>query len=490
MSKTTLRILYAAAEAAPFVKVGGLGDVTGSLPVALRSLTKKARQGIDLDLRLVLPFHAVIPRSTASSQPVAEFLVPKTSGSVETRAYLADLEGIPVYLIAGEPVPTEGGVYSFDTQKDGEKFTFFSLAVLELCHALGWQPDILHAHDWHAALSLHELAASRGQTSFFANTRGMLTIHNLPYMGGGTDQALRAYGILPSLEMRLPDWGRYQPLPMGMAAADIITTVSPTYSREIMTAEFGCGLEPYLQSRAETVTGILNGLDIEAWDPARDSALASPFNRDAMQARPANKTALLEEVGLVPQPGTPLLILISRFDRQKGIDLVAGALRQVQDEPWQAVLLGSGDPGLEQAARQLERDLPERVRAVMRYDQALSHRMYAGGDLLLMPSRYEPCGLAQMIAMRFGCLPVAHATGGLRDTIFDLDDPARSTGFLFENATSDSLAAALRRGLAAYADQTAWQARQRFAMQQDFSWPRSAQAYFNLYLDLTQSRSV
>jgi starch synthase len=488
MTKTTLRILYVAAEAAPFVKVGGLGDVTGSLPVALRSLSKKARHGIDLDLRLVLPFHPVIPRSAASSQPVVEFLVPKPSGAVEARAYLADLEGILVYLIAGAPVPTEGGVYSLDTQKDGEKFTFFSLAALELCHTLGWQPDILHAHDWHAALSLHELAARRMQSSFFTNTRSILTIHNLPYMGGGTDQALRAYGILPSLEMRLPEWGRYQPLPMGMAAADSITTVSPTYSREIMTAEFGCGLEPYLQSRAETVTGILNGLDIAAWDPASDITLASPFNIDSIQARTANKTALLEEVGLVPQPGTPLLILISRFDRQKGIDLVAGALRQLQDEPWQAVLLGSGDSGLEQAAQQAERDLPERVRTVMRYDQDLSHRMYAGGDLLLMPSRYEPCGLAQMIAMRYGCLPVANATGGLRDTIFDLDDPARSTGFLFENATSDALSAALRRGLAAYADQTAWQARQHFAMQQDFSWTRSAQAYFNLYLDLTQSR--
>ncbi len=484
MSTRTLRILHAAAEAAPFVKVGGLGDVTGSLPVALRRLPRKARRGVDLDLRLALPFHAAIPRSAASAQPVASFAVPRPGGAVEAQAYLAELDGIPVYLIAGEAVPAEGPVYSLDTQKDGEKFTFFSLAVLELCRALDWQPDILHAHDWHAALSLHELAARRGQSSFFASTRAVLTVHNLPYMGGGTDQALRAYGILPSLEMRLPDWGRYQPLPMGMAAADIITTVSPTYSREILTAEFGCGLEPYLQSRAGSVIGILNGLDIETWDPARDEALVSPFGLGSMQERPANKAALLEELGLFPQPGVPLLILISRFDRQKGIDLVAGALRQVLDEPWQAVLLGSGDPGLEAAAAQLERDLPERVRAVLRYDQVLAHRMYAAGDLLMMPSRYEPCGLTQMIAMRYGCLPVAHATGGLRDTIFDLDDPARSTGFLFEGASSESLAAALRRGLGAFADPEAWQARQRFAMQQDFSWGRSAQAYFNLYADL------
>jgi starch synthase len=489
MSTKTLRILYAAAEAAPFVKVGGLGDVTGSLPIALRSLPLAARNNIEMDLRIVLPFHPTISRDVASTQPVVTFSVPRPEGAVEARAYLADLQGIPVYLIAGEPIPTLGGVYSLDTQKDGEKFTFFSLAVLELCKALKWKPDVLHAHDWHAALALHMLVSRRKKEKFFASTRTLLTIHNLPFMGAGTDQALRAYGIPLSTEMRLPVWGRFQPLPMGMAAADFITTVSPTYSREIMTPEFGCGLEPYLQSRAATVTGILNGLDVVDWDPSTDKIISSQFSMDEMEKRTANKLALQTESGLAPRADVPLLILISRFDRQKGIDVVANALRQVADEPWQAVLLGSGDPGLEASARELESGLAGRVRAVLRYDANFSRHMYAGGDMLLMPSRYEPCGLAQMIAMRYGCLPVANATGGLRDTIFDLDDPARSTGFLFESATSASLAAGLRRSLAAYADQPGWQARQRCAMQQDFSWTRSAQAYFDLYINLLQSPS-
>jgi starch synthase len=485
MDTPTLRILFVAAEAAPFVKVGGLGDVVGSLPLALQRLAPDAAR---LDMRLALPFHPAIPRAVATSEPLVRFSVPHTGGPMEAQAYLADLNGLPVYLIAGEPIPQEGPVYSLDTRKDGDKFTFFSLAALELCKALDWVPDVLHAHDWHAALSLHELHRRRKPHSFFAATCSLFTIHNLPYMGAGTEQAMRAYRVRPSLEAGLPVWGRYQPLPMGLAAADFINTVSPTYSREILTPEFGCGLESYLQSRAETVFGVLNGLDVAEWDPARDKAIPQSFTRDSLALREANKQALLAEVGLNYDPKVPLLILISRFDRQKGIDLVAGALREVRNEPWQALLLGSGDPSLEASASQLQQELPQRVRAELRYDAQLARRMYAGGDLLLMPSRYEPCGLAQMIGMRYGCLPLAHATGGLRDTIFDLDDPAHSTGFLFESASTEALAAALRRALGAYADVSGWQARQRHAMQQDFSWSRSAQTYLNLYGDLTQTR--
>lgn len=486
MKQDVLRILFVAAEAAPFVKVGGLGDVVGSLPPALLDLSSTLK-GTQLDIRVAIPFHAVIPRQVAPPEPEVTFSIPTPAGSQKASAYLANFRGIPAYLIDGDPIPKEGGVYSLDTQKDGEKFTFFSLACLELCRALQWKPDILHAHDWHAALAIHQLAEIREHDPFFRFTRGLLTVHNLPYMGAGTDHAMRAYGIKPRLDPRLPPWGSYQPLPMGLAAADHITTVSPTYSREILTSEFGCGLETFLQSRASSLTGILNGLDMKEWDPTTDRMIRAPFSRDDLSPREENRKALLEEVGLDPWSDAPLLILVSRFDRQKGIDLVADALRQVQSEPWQAILLGSGDPLLEESARRLELDLPGRVRAVLRFDSQLSRRMFAGGDVLLMPSRYEPCGLTQMIAMRYGCLPVAHATGGLRDTIIDLDDPTRSSGFLFETASTPALAAALRRAFTAYADRPSWVARQRFAMSQDFSWSRSAQAYLDLYNTLTDS---
>jgi starch synthase len=222
-------------------------------------------------------------------------------------------------------------------------------------------------------------------------------------------------------------------------------------------------------------------LDESAWDPASDGALAVNFNRDTLDTRVANKQALLHEFNLPPNLDLPLLILIGRMDRQKGVDLALQALRQVSGLPWQAVLLGTGDPTLETAARQLEAEFPYRVRAVIRFDAKLSRQMYAGGDLLLMPSRYEPCGLAQMIAMRYGCLPLARATGGLRDTVLDTAAPENSTGFLFEDASAEALAAALRRALSAYTHKENWRARQLCGMRQNFSWQRSAETYTNIY---------
>jgi starch synthase len=305
-------------------------------------------------------------------------------------------------------------------------------------------------------------------------------------MGAGTAEALKDYGIPELADDRLPPWGSYQPLPMGLASADYLTTVSPTYAREILTPEFGCGLQDFLQLRASSITGILNGLDETGWDPAADAALAQNFTQETLDQRSENKLALLHEFGLPPNLDQPLLILISRMDYQKGVDLAFEALHLVSGLPWQAVLLGTGDPGLETAARQLEAEFPYRVKAAIRFDAKLARRMYAGGDMLLMPSRYEPCGLAQMIAMRYGCIPVARATGGLTDTIIDGPSPENSTGFLFEDATPEALAAALRRSVTAYADKDGWRARQMYGMKQDFSWQRFAQAYIHIYHRLHQ----
>lgn len=477
----TLRVLFVAAEADPIIKVGGLGDVTGSLPRTLRALEADQAMGYQVDVRLVIPFHPAIAGRIPEPELVASFDVPHPAGAIPARAFLTHVDDLPVYLIDGAPIPKEGPVYSLDTRKDGEKFTFFSLAVLELAHALDWKPDILHANDWHTALAVYALARRRGSDPFFARTHSILSVHNLPFMGAGTDEALAAFGIPPAIDNRMPPWGAYQPLPMGLSTADFITTVSPTYAREILTPEFGCGLQDFLQLRASSVAGILNGLDEAAWDPATDQALATNYSIETLEKRLANKEALLNEISLPPNLDLPLLILIGRMDQQKGVDLAIDALRDIAGLPWQAVLLGTGDPRLEAASRQLEAEFPYRVRAVIRFDAKLSRRMYAGGDMLLMPSRYEPCGLAQMIAMRYGCLPVARATGGLRDTVYDNPIPENSTGFLFEDSTPEALAAALRRAIAAYADRGAWQARQHCGMRQDFSWQRSAEAYVQIY---------
>lgn len=479
-----LRVLFVAAEADPIIKVGGLGDVTGSLPRALRALSPADAAGYELDVRLVIPFHPVIAQRIKNIQPVISFNVPHPDGPIQSQAFLTYVDDLPVYLIAGDPIPIDAPVYSLDTRKDGKKYTFFSLAVLELARALDWKPDILHANDWHTAIAVYALSLSRPNDIFFAQCRSILTVHNLPFMGAGTDNALANFAIPPLNEPRLPLWGAYQPLPMGLGSADYITTVSPTYSREIMTPEFGCGLQDFLQSRADTVTGILNGLDEKLWDPALDLALPVSFDSDSPEKRLANKQALLAETNLPENLDVPLIIMIGRMDFQKGVDLALDGLRQISSLPWQAIVLGTGDPTIESSARQLEIEFPNRVRSIIRFDGALSRRMYGAGDMLLMPSRYEPCGLAQMIAMRYGCIPIARATGGLQDTVLDRQTAEQSTGFLFKDSTPEALASATRRAIAAYQNPEDWQARQLFAMAQNFSWQSSAVAYAKIYHSL------
>ena len=486
----SLRVLMVASEADPLVKVGGLADVTGSLPLALRAMPQAHTGGAPLDIRLAIPFHSTIAAHTKNIQPLISFTVPHPKGSIAAQAFQTFLGDIPVYLIAGDPIPPDAPVYSLDARLDGHKYTFFSLAVLELARKLDWRPDILHANDWHTALAVYSLKQRRDTDSFFALTRSIFTVHNLPFMGAGIDAAMQDFGIPPLRNARLPVWGYYQPLPMGLATADHINTVSPSYAREIMTPEFGCGLQDFLRSRADSVSGILNGLDESIWNPSTDSALSATFNSATLDQRIANKKALIREFALSPNPSLPLLILIGRMDWQKGVDLAIDGLRQAASLPWQAILLGNGDPSIEAGVRQLEAEFPYRVRGIIRFDTRLARRMYGGGDMLLMPSRYEPCGLAQMIAARYGCIPLARATGGLRDTIKDTPRPETSTGFLFEDSTPEALAAALRRAISAYHDRAGWRARQLSGMQQDFSWERSASAYTEIYLKLHQNAVI
>jgi starch synthase len=479
-----LRVLFLAAEADPLIKVGGLGDVAGSLPRTLRQLDVARSAGYKLDVRIVIPFHHAIRSKVINPRRVASFSIPRADGPMDGQVLQVEFDGVPVYLIDGPPFRAEMPVYLYDTPLDGDRYTFFSLAALEAAAQVGFRPDIIHANDWHTSMALYALKLGIRQDDFFDDTRSMLTVHNLPFMGGGSGPALKAYGLPATRKRTLPQWARHFPLPLGLLSADHITTVSPTYSAEILTPEFGCGLQDFLRSRSSTISGVLNGLDQSAWDPATDTALVQNYSPETLELRRANKQALLAEFELSSAADVPLFILIGRMDPQKGVDLALEAFEMVDDLPWQAIVLGTGDPLLEAQCRQLEARYPDRLRAAIRFDARLSRRMYAGGDILLMPSRYEPCGLAQMIGMRYGCIPLARATGGLQDTIQDHQDAAQSTGFLFGAPKASELAAAMRRAHAQWQSPETWQAMQHNGMQQDFSWERSAEEYARLYIEM------
>lgn len=484
-----INVLFIASEADPFIKVGGLADVAGSLPRALREISSPSSlTPLELDVRLAIPNHPRIRIEQYSPQQVAEYPIHAIDGDILAKAFSLEVDGLPVYLIGGAPIDLETAVYSADLESDGYKYVFFSLATLELVRKLNWIPDILHANDWHTAPAVYSLALQRPSDPFFSHTASLLTIHNLPYLGAMTTPALETFGLPPADHSDLPSWAQHMALPLGLLAADSIVAVSPGYAKEILTEGFGSGLETFLKSRSDKITGILNGLDTHKWDPAGDVELAANFSLSNLQARSVNKSFLQEELGLEINPHIPLLAMVTRMDPQKGVDLAVDALRLLfhsaafNVRPLQAVFLGTGDPVLESAVRLLELKYPNQVRARIMFNERLSHHIYAGADVLLMPSRYEPCGLSQMIAMHYGCVPIARATGGLCDTILDPSDTEMSTGFLFLPAKPDALADAIQRALMAYTqDPPGWQAIQIRGMQQDFSWDRSAHEYLKRY---------
>jgi starch synthase len=314
-----------------------------------------------------------------------------------------------------------------------------------------------------------------------------MTLHNLPFMGAGTEPALTQFVIPPSVDEDLPVWARTLPLPLGLASVDKIIAVSPNYAREIQKKEVGCGLDLFFRSRKNNVDGILNGIDTEIWDPGIDPDIAHNFDKDTLHLRLENKRKIQVDLGFPRSDNVPLLVMVSRMDIQKGVDLVLEGLKLIADLPWQAVLLGSGDPILEAGCKKLAKTYPKKVKAILRFDSNLSHQLFAGSDILLMPSRYEPCGLTQMISMRYGCIPVARKTGGLVDTIKAI--PFRNkTGYLFNKPTSIDFIIALKKSFDDYFQSSRWISIQKNAMSVDFSWNKSALEYACLYKELVTSK--
>ncbi|HEX6298383.1 MAG TPA: glycogen synthase GlgA [Burkholderiales bacterium] len=460
-----MRVLFVTPECAPLTKTGGLGDVSAALPAALRA------QG--LDVRTLIPGY----REVLAGEPVARLEVLGFECRVLEAGTLLVLDCPELYVRDGGPYQTHEGQ---DWEDNALRFGVLSKAAALLGtprSPLGWRPDVVHCHDWPAALApayLH-FEPQRAAT--------VMTVHNLAFQGN-FDAALLERLELPHASFHLEGLefhGRLSFLKGGLAYADAITTVSPSYAREIQGEALGCGLDGLLRQRREALTGILNGIDVAQWDPAADPRIAQPYDTHTLEAKAANKAALQRRMGLRLEEDLPLLGMVSRLTHQKGSDLVAEVVDELAAMPAQLAVLGKGERTQEEALRALAARHPGSVAVQVGFDEDLAHAIEAGADLFLMPSRFEPCGLNQMYSQRYGTPPVARATGGLIDTIAD-----GVTGFLFEGAEPAALTAAVRRALAAYRDPARWARIQRAGMARDFSWGAAARRYADLYARLAR----
>ncbi|WP_265501547.1 glycogen synthase GlgA [Paracoccus beibuensis] len=470
-----MQVLSVASECAPLVKTGGLADVVGALPGAL------AGQGVRM--RVLLPGYPAVMGALSDAQRVGWFddLFGGGARLVQGRAAGLDILAIDAPHLFARP----GGPYIDPNGRDWpdnpERFAALSwMGAHVTVHGAGdWHPQVLHGHDWQAGLVTEYMRQMGGHRPT------VLTIHNIAFNGStdpGRVQSLRLDPWRFHTE-GYEFWGSISALKAGLMGADALTTVSPSYAEELMTPQFGMGLEGVMQHRRHVLHGILNGIDDSAWNPATDPAIA---RYDSPEGKVAAKAALQAELGL-PQAEGPLYVIVSRMTHQKGLDLVLQILPDILDQGGQLAVLGSGDPGLEHAFRQAGEDPNVSVR--IGYDEPFSHRLIAGGDAILVPSRFEPCGLTQMYGLRYGTIPVVALTGGLADTVINASPAALAqavaTGVQFSPVTADALCNALSRLGALYRDRDSWSQLQRNAMAQPVGWSHSARAYADLYRSLT-----
>ena len=480
-----MRVLFVSSEIYPLAKTGGLADVSAALPKALTAL--------GVEVQLLLPgYPKAIESATTKSVEVevADFM-----GAGPMRLISARMPdtALPLWLVDCPSLfRRPGGLYQDENGQDWPdnalRFAVFNHVAAQLSLGLlvaNWRADIVHANDWHAGLLPVILAGTPGQ-----RPATVLTMHNLAYQG------LFPAALYPQLGLPAdsftPDglefYGKISFLKAGIRYSDRLTTVSPTYAREILTAEYGCGLEGLLQHRAQDLIGILNGVDYGIWDPAIDANLPASFTSRNIAGKRVCKTALQDELGLEADSEAALVTFVSRITEQKMADVVAAALPGIVESGAQCALVGDGDRGLEERFELAARDHPGRIAVRIGYQEPLAHRVMAGGDILLHPARFEPCGLTQLYAMRYGTLPVVRRTGGLCDTVMDATDRSvrcgTATGFSFESADIADLLRCVDRALALYRQPFAWRKVQRQAMTQDFGWSESARRYLALYQEL------
>ncbi len=477
-----MKVLHVAAEVFPLVKTGGLADVVAALPAA------QAVQGADV--RLLLPGFPAVLEAVQGARTVID--IGTCFGALRVRLLLARMPGskLPVYVVEAPYLYRRGGSPYQDSKGEEwpDNLQRFALLGWVAAHLAGqdadpqWAPDVVHAHDWHAAMACAYMAEHTATPA-----RSVFTVHNLAFQGlfPAHDWPMLGLGSHLMSPTGLEFHGQLSFMKAGLKFASRITTVSPTYAREIATHEFGCGLDGVIRGRGADVIGILNGIDPELWNPATDPAIAGRYDVERLQGKLACRRALQAELGLDVDEQATVLTVVSRLTSQKGLDLILAALQDLVQAGVQFVVQGTGEPALETAFRMAQQAHPGRVHVHIGYDEARAHRLIAGADLIAVPSRFEPCGLTQLYGLRYGTLPLVRRVGGLADTVTDATPEAlaqgRATGFAFDAATPAAFAVCVRRAVALRADAAAWRAMQATAMAQDLSWAGPARDYLRLY---------
>ena len=474
-----LKILFLSAEVDPYAKTGGLADVAGSLPKTIR------RRGHDI--RIAMPaFRRIDKQRFGLEQAIDSISISMNVETWPATIYQATMDdGVPIYFTDNAHYFDRENIYGYED--DADRFVFFCRTALEMCKHMDWRPDIVHCNDWHTGIVPNWLHTIYAEVPFFKDVATVYTIHNLQYQGIYGPRVLRIagieeYGLVVHPEVTQDLNEVVDLMARGILFADVINTVSPTYAKEILTPEFGERLDPLLRDRQDHLFGILNGIDVKTWNPATDNTIAAMYDVDSLDRRTENKLALQVELDLPQRPDVPLLGIITRLADQKGLDILEDAIDHILDLDVQFVLLGTGEQHYHNLFQRVAEDYPDKAGISLTFNAPLARKIYAGSDMFLMPSRFEPCGLGQMISMRYGSVPVVRSVGGLADTVQDFTpQTGEGDGFTFTDYDPWALFAAVVRAVESYQYVDAWRGLQERGMRTDFSWERSAQEYVRLY---------
>lgn len=466
-----VKVLFAASEGYPFAKTGGLGDVIGSLPTELK------KKGIDI--RVIMPKYGQISDEYKKQmKPVADFCIDmnwrKRYCGIEELHY----NGIVYYFIDNEYYFKKSGYYGYSD--DGEKFVYFSKAILEGLKEIGFRPDIIHCHDWHTAL-VPFLIKNIYKEDFYQGIKTILTIHNLKYQGIFLNEALNELlGLHDSILNSLKFNGYGNLLKGGITWADLVTTVSPTYAKEIQEIQLGEKLDAVLRENRHKIRGILNGIDYSLYNPETDRSLYKNY-KDSYLQKVQNKIEFQKEFDLSQDADIPMIAIVSRLTEQKGIDLIQAVIHRMLDLRIQFIVLGVGEDKYEKFFKDLALQYPDKFRAFIQFDDDLSRRIYGSADMVLMPSQFEPCGLTQLIAMRYGTVPIARATGGLKDTVMLFENNEKGTGFTFEYYEGFAMLEAIEKAITVYRQKEKWRLLFNNTIHTDLSWEKSVVEYIKEY---------